>query len=459
MMQRSRTAYVLFLILSFVSSSPVQASSRLKLRATAPTKLRSRQNKLDLLIKATDFPEKSVGSFSFQVLLGSTFLLVLGGALPAFAPVPALVERLGTERATHVLSSLSSGAALGQIIASPLVGSLMDAYGRKLFLITSCLAVVLSNATVAIYPTVYTICGAKAVGMVALSIFFIATQTMLSDLYSTDPTMMSSAIGLQSTVLSAGFMGGVLVAGRMAEKPLQVMYALSALMIAVGTVVGMFGLRETLTPSSRVSLDVTGLQKLLITSPLSSTKIFGHGATLSSLVVLLTLQSLPMQMGDTFQIYAKSEWGLETKTFASIIAMFSMIGVLGNLAGSLLVKRLGIKLFTLIATASSLLSPLGAWLFGFHGIVVGSLMGFLSAGQSQGITAALMSEGSRLGISRGTLAGERASLVALLKVVGPIWYSSAYMLGKKHLNVAYLPFIFNLCVATIVLLMSQIYLS
>jgi hypothetical protein len=77
----------------------------------------------------------------------------------------------------------------------------------------------------------------------------------------------------------------------------------------------------------------------------------------------------------------------------------------------------------------------------------------------RGITAALMSEGSRLGISRGTLAGERASLVALLKVVGPIWYSSAYMLGKKHLNVAYLPFIFNLCVATIVLLMSQIYLS
>jgi hypothetical protein len=148
-----------------------------------------------------------------------------------------------------------------------------------------------------------------------------------------------------------------------------------------------------------------------------------------TLVYLLLLQSLPMHMGDTFQIFAREEWGLNTKTFSSFVGSFGLILMAGNIAGSMLAPRLGIKRFSAIATLSSMCGPLGASLFNFQGFLAGSLLGFLSAGQALGTTAALVSEGAKSGVPQGELAGERSSILALLKIVGPLCkYSNAVVL-------------------------------
>lgn len=163
-------------------------------------------------------------------------------------------------------------------------------------------------------------------------------------------------------------------------------------------------------------------------------------------------------MGDVLQVFSRQEWNLSTKEYSSFIALWSVNGIIANTVGSFLVRKLGIKRFMGMATLSSMFAPIGACLFGFRGTVIGSVMGFLGAAQSMGISAALVSQGKESGVPQGELAGERASLVALLKVIGPIFYSTLYVQGRGKLGVKELPFIFNIGLAVSAFVVSQLHL-
>ena len=176
------------------------------------------------------------------------------------------------------------------------------------------------------------------------------------------------------------------------------------------------------------------------------------------MVILLLLTSLPTLSGDFLQIYSKAEWNLEAKDYSTFVAMFGVIGICGNLVGSLLVRKIGIKRFTAIATLSSLGVPIGATFFQFRGIVVGALLGFLSSAQRMGITAVLVSGGGKSGVPQGELAGERLAIVGLLKVVAPIWYSILYVQGKNLAGLKNLPFIFNMAISILSFVVCMIHL-
>jgi hypothetical protein len=96
---------------------------------------------------------------------------------------------------------------------------------------------------------------------------------------------------------------------------------------------------------------------------------------------------------------------------------------------------------------------------GVRGNVVGTIVGFLGGAQSIGITAALVSEGAQSGLPQGELAGERSSLLAMLKVAGPLMYSFLFIQGQKHLGINVLPFILNISLFAGALVLSQIHLA
>jgi len=171
------------------------------------------------------------------------------------------------------------------------------------------------------------------------------------------------------------------------------------------------------------------------------------------------LQSFPGFMGDVFQILANTKWNLAPKDFSSFVAMFGIINIIANIVGSQMVRKLGIKHFTALATLSSMLSPLGASLFSFQGLIAGSIMGFLGSAQMLGVTAALVAEGAKSDVPQGELAGERSSFIALIKVIGPIWYSMLWCVqGKKIFWSSNLLFLFNLGLAAEAFVISQLYL-
>lgn len=273
---------------------------------------------------------------------------------------------------------------------------------------------------------------------------------------------MSSTLGVQYALIGGAFFVGAIGAGWLSEFGLSIIYGTSTVVAALTAVLVSFGMRESLLPSKRIPFqeNKTLLRKQLLQSPWSScTRIlFRHSKEVRILAILIMVQSLPGFMGDTFQILVKTEWNLNTKDFSSFVAMFGIINIAANIVGSRLVVKLGIKHFTALATLSYILTPIGASLFSFRGLIIGSILGFLGSAQMLGVTAALFAEGAKSNVPQGELAGERSSFLALTKVIGPIWYSMLYVKGKKVLGTGCLPFLFNIGCGLTAFTISQCYL-
>jgi MFS family permease len=397
---------------------------------------------------------------SLVAFQSSSFFIILSVAFVAFSPAPALVEKIGTDRATSILSILSAGAACAEIILSPALGSLLDVVGRKSALLCTLLLLTVANGAVSLKPSVFTICTSKFVGSLCVGLFFIASQAIVSDLSASSPELMSSTLSVQYSLIGAGFFIGAIAAGRLSELGLPISYGSSTIVSAFTVLLVYFGMKETLLPSKRIPFHPATFRKLLLQSPLSCTKIlFRHSKKVRMLAIILMMQSLPQFMGDVFQIFAKAEWNLTTKDFSLIVGLFGFLNIFANIVAGKLVRKIGIRQYTTIATISAMLGPLGAMLFSFHGLIAGSIAGFIGFAQSLGVIAALVSEGTKTGVAQGELAGERSSFIALFKVIGPLLYSLIYVQGKKQLGFTSLPFLFNFILAVGAFAISQIYLS
>lgn len=399
---------------------------------------------------------------NLTIFMSSSFLAVLAIALVAFSPAPALVAEIGLDRATSTLSTIAACAALTEIIISPALGSLLDSIGRKPALVTAMICVASVHGLVSIHSSVVTICAAKFVGLLSLGSFFTATQVIISDVSMSDPTLMSSTLGLLYALIGSAFFVGAISAGRLSELGLSVTYGTSMVVCALNAALIAFGMRETLLPSKRIPFqeNKTMLRKQLLQSPWSScTRILTrHSKEVRILAILIMIQTLPSQMNDTFQIIARTEWNLDTKDFSSFVAVIGIFNIFANIAGSQMVVKLGIKFFTAIATLSSIIAPIGASFFSFRGLMAGTMIGCLGSAQMLGVTAALYVEGAKSHVPQGELAGERSAFLALTKVIGPIWYSMLYVKGKKVCGTGFLPFYFNIGCGLAAFAISQRYL-
>jgi len=381
------------------------------------------------------------------VFLSSSFFMVLSVSLVAFSPAPALIAKIGSDRATSTLSTIAAFAALTEMVISPALGSLLDSVGRKPALIFALCSIAFVHGIVGIHSSVFTICAAKFVAMLGIAAFSIANQVILSDISVSNPKRMSSTLGILSALFGCAFFIGAIGASKLSDFGLPVIYGTSTVVAASAAALVFFGMKETLNSSNRIPFEVNKpvIQKQLLQSPWSScTRILRrHSKEVRILAILMMIQLLPSQMNDSFQILVKTEWNLNTKEYSKFVALFGVINIFANIVGSQMVGKLGIKRFTLIATLSSTLAPIGASLLSFRGLVIGSIIGFLASSQMLGVIGALYAEGAKSNVSQGELAGERSSFLALAKVIGPIWYSFLYVGGKKIFGTGFMPFLFN----------------
>lgn len=410
---------------------------------------------LDPSVRTPSFPDRSIG-----VLQLSSFAIVFAGALVAFSPAPAVAAAIGTDRASTVLTRLSSVSALFQIVLSPVLGAAIDSVGRKVPLACVLLAVAAANGAVSISPSVVTICMAQCIERVCAGFFFVASQAIIGDVAASNPNLMSSAIGVQLALISAAFFIGAIASGWLSEFGLSSSYGTSAVLQALNALFISLAMHETLSIEKRIPFEAKMTPKLLLRFPLSCTRIlFGRSKEIRILAIIMLFQTLPISMDGFFQIFTKTEWNLGTKEFSSFVAIFGVIGIVANTVGSLVVTKIGIKHYTAVAALSSALAPIGAILFSFRGLLAGSIIGFLGSAQKLGVSAALIAEGAKSGVPQGELAGEQSSFLALCGVVGPIWYNTLYVQGKIFFRSKNLPFLFNALLAVGVFAISQINLS
>eukprot|EP00980_Cylindrotheca_fusiformis_P012034 scaffold2855_cov127-Cylindrotheca_fusiformis.AAC.2 len=402
-----------------------------------------------------------------RVVQFSSFITILSTTLVAFAPATALVPKIGSvEKVTSLLSSLTAGAAVLEILFSPFVGTLLDSHGRKPVFLAVLVSIALSQVSVVFSEeSVWSLCVCKVFALLGVGLFFQTIgQTLLSDLTADSKhpeQQLGSALGMQAALISAGFLVGALCAGQLLSRfGLSLSHGIAAALMTMNLLLVTFAMPETLQLPSEQSHFQNRPKRSIMSSLLGCTRILTkHSQPIPILAIVFVLQCLPSFMGDFFQIYCQTEWGLDTKAFSSFVAVFGVLGLTANILGSILVNKLGIQRYTSLTSFLIILPSIGASVFGFRGLWVGYVLGFLGLAQNLGVMAAMVSEGKKQGIPIGELAGERASLIALVKVIGPILYSALYVHGKRIWNIASLPFIFNSILGVLVFCICRAYVT
>jgi len=390
--------------------SDAEASSEIDKQTIIPTDLMAEK-------------ENNLSPNLLKTLQLTAFLQVFSNSICMFAPTAALVGKIGSSRATSILSILSASAAFIQILFAPIMGSILDSTGRKPTMFYAQVMNALLKVLVALNPTTFSLCAAKFMVTICSGFSALSAQAVISDIAAFDPSVMSSAIGFYMATLTCGFLVGSVVGGKLSEFGLPVIYGVSSIIGTISVFIVKFALSESLPVSKRIPYKNHDMKGLILKSPMSSIRLLTrHSKEVRNLSIVLMLLAISTNMGDFFQVFAKQEWKLTTKDFSYLIAMYGVLGIVANVTGSILVKKIGIKRFTGLAIVSNLMSGFGAILFGIRGLIIGNFFGFLGSAQTMGILAALISEGVKTGAPLGELAGERSSLLELLKVIGPIWY-------------------------------------
>lgn len=364
-----------------------------------------------------------------------SFIFVLSVAIVALAPAPALISELGSERATRLLSGVGSASAACEIVLAPIVGALADSYGRKPVLLGVLGAVLCSNGFAFANPTsTAAILATKFVGSLVVGLYFLAAGAMLGDAYKTKPGQLAASSGVLYALVNVGFAAGIkmssLVPGGGSLRPLYAVAtaaSLASVCFAAATV------RET--NPERVPYTLRSF------NPLGCVRLFRNGREMRLLAILLALTLQPIFMGDVLQIFAIDQWKLSQAQIATFFTIIPVMGAVGNVAGGRLVKAIGLQAFTAIAT----LSNFGFWVgcsLSHRAALIAATVGFLGPARTLGASASLTAIAGKKGIPQGQLSGDRANLIAILKILGPTVYGQLYVRGIRNAT-PNLPFVLN----------------
>ena len=392
---------------------------------------------------------------TLNILHQTSFLMVASTSMVVFAPLPLLTRYYADlmsstsssaqpqARAIQILSILSSISASIELFLSPLVGVMIDKIGRKLPMILFTIFITITNLLVVIYPSITSICLSRMINVLVGGFVVIIANAIIADT-STDESneMMGSTLGRQAATVSLGFLFGSLAGGRLTEYGERMAY-IAALLFSIVATLNTLRIHDSIqftnikkgTGGDNTQDDDVGqtLRKKLVGAPLSAIALlYQYGSRMRTLALLLMLQSIPVFMGDVFQMFAKEHWGLNPKDFANIIALFGTLGIISNISLPPVLKALGLRNFSLFAILSSLLFPLTTLLTSsYHYVLLAGCLGLFGGVQKIGTSSAMISLASELDIPQGELQGSKASMLALCKITSPIVYGWLYLKGKS----------------------------
>lgn len=398
---------------------------------------------------------------TLNALHQTSFLIVASMAMVMFSPLPSLTRSLAKSnlepqaKAVQILALLTAISAAIELFLSPLVGVLIDSFGRKLPSVVLYGLIAIANLAVVCKPGVWSVCASRMVNTVVGGFLVIVSNSMIADVFSSSLSsrgneLMGSTLGRQAACVATGFLCGAVAGGQLTTKHGERAAYGSALAFSVLAMLNaafrMFdtleltrdasaepSIAEALLPAAeKVSVAIT-LRNKFLEAPLSAIQLlFHYGSQMRTLALLLVLQTFPGFMGDVFQIFAKEEWNLLPKDFANMIAVFGVLGIISNITLPPILQRFGLRNFTLFAIVSSLLIPVTTVLgLPYKYILMGACVGLYGGAQRIGTSAAMTNLATELGIPQGQLQGEKASMLALLKIGSPILYSMLYLKGRS----------------------------
>ena len=145
---------------------------------------------------------------------------------------------------------------------------------------------------------------------------------------------------------------------------------------------------------------------------------------------------------------------MSQREFLRFIPLVLGTAIPANALGGQLIKSWGLCPFTLVATFSHLIFWAGVCL-SRRAAVIAALVGALGGARTLAIAPLFQAEGVVNGFPQGQLSGDRASLFAILKVVGPQVYGRLFLLGQK-LGQPAAPFVLNCILMGAAMVLAQV---
>lgn len=214
-------------------------------------------------------PSRAAVPFIFTTIFLDA--LGIGILIPVF---PDIIRRFGTDPqfVTHYFGFFISIYALMQFLASPILGSLSDRYGRRPVLLVSLLGAGLDYILMAFAPTMGILFTGRIISGLTGASMTVASSYMAD--ISTDKTR-SANFGMIGAAFGLGFIVGPGIGGLLGHQGPQAPFLASAALNLLNFAFGLFILPESLPADSRRPFTAKrlnpfrSLSKILVGSPIS----------------------------------------------------------------------------------------------------------------------------------------------------------------------------------------------
>ena len=176
-------------------------------------------------------------------------IVAMGIIIPVF---PTLIEEFAGSNAEAgwINGAFVALWAAMQFVASPVIGSLSDRYGRRPVILLSAVGLAADYVLMALAPNLWWLALGRIIAGITSSSFTTAFAYM-ADI--TPPEQRSRAYGLIGAAFSAGFVAGPVLGGVLGEFSPRLPFWFAAAMSGVSFVYGWLVLPESLAPEKRMA--------------------------------------------------------------------------------------------------------------------------------------------------------------------------------------------------------------
>jgi DHA1 family tetracycline resistance protein-like MFS transporter len=374
-------------------------------------------------------PRRAAIAFVFVTVLLD--VLALGMIIPV---LPGLVTQLvggDLGDAAHVVGVFGTVWAFMQFVASPVLGSLSDRWGRRPIILVSNFGLGADYVLMALAPTLpWLLVGRIISGVTAASIS--TAYAYIADV--TPPEKRAGSFGLLGAAFGLGFVCGPAVGGLLGGVDPRLPFWVAAALSFANGAYGLFVLPESLPPEKRAQFSWNRA------SPIGALGLLRARPAVLGLAMVTFLGFLAHEvLPATFVLYAdhRYDWGPREVGFT--------LGVVG-VCGAIVQGALARPIVALTGERRALVLGLLAGAVGFavYGLAPTGLVFFVGIpvmslwGLATPAAQALMS--SRMAANeQGQLQGALASLRGISGMIGPGLFTTAFALAIADDAPAHVP--------------------
>ncbi|MEG1029300.1 MAG: TCR/Tet family MFS transporter [Brevundimonas sp.] len=362
-------------------------------------------------------PKVRRAAIAFILVTAVLDIVAMGIVIPV---LPHLIEEfVGSNARAGLLNGVFVALWAGmQFLASPVIGSLSDQYGRRPVILISCAGLAADYVLMALAPSLWWLAVGRLIAGVTSS-SFTTIYAYMADI--TEPDKRARAYGLIGAAFSGGFVLGPVLGGFLGEFGPRVPFWVAGGLSGVAFLYGLFILPESLAPENRMPFSWRRA------NPVGAMMLLRRHAELAGLAIVNFLLYFAHHVfSAVFVLYAGLRYGWGPWQVGMLLAM---VGVLDMIVQGVLVgpvaKKLGDRMTMILGLCGG---TVGIALMGWAPTGVAFIIAMLPNalwGLAMPTLQSLMTR--RVSESeQGQLQGANMSVASIAGVASPLFFGWVY---------------------------------